>query len=170
MPDPRVLGLTLMALATAAFLGSTSDALPPETFFPAMVLFAIGAFKFLRTNHEAMAKAEIRARRAVNPKIHENRRARAQADLQAATKAVGIGSSSAVETPAATPLELGSDLNAIELDAASNELAVTTDVSFPVEVQTGDALADQLQKLQRLLEQSVLTEEEYAIAKSKLLD
>ena len=36
-------------------------------------------------------------------------------------------------------------------------------------VQSEDALADQLQKLSRLLERSILTEEEYAVAKAKLL-
>ena len=49
------------------------------------------------------------------------------------------------------------------------DLVVTTDVSFPVEVQTGDALADQLKKLNTLMAQGVLTEEEYAVAKAKLL-
>ena len=178
MSDPRILGLTLMAVAIVAFLGSTSEALPPETFFPAMALFAIGAFKFLRSNHEAMAKAEQRAKNAVSPKIRENRLARALADKQAAAKAIGLPPSTRVEPMASSDTsdematEMATDVNAIELDDASGneeELNVTTDVSFPVEVQTGDALADQLGKLNRLLEQGVLTEEEYAIAKTKLL-
>ncbi len=46
---------------------------------------------------------------------------------------------------------------------------VSTDVSFPIEVQSADALADPLRKLSQLLEQGVLTEEEYAVAKAKLL-
>jgi hypothetical protein len=46
---------------------------------------------------------------------------------------------------------------------------VATDVSFPGAVQSGDALADQLRKLNQLLGQGVLTEEEYAVAKTKLL-
>ena len=46
---------------------------------------------------------------------------------------------------------------------------MTPDVSFPVEVQRGDALADQLLKLNKLLTQGILTEQEYAIAKAKLL-
>ena len=57
----------------------------------------------------------------------------------------------------------------IELDESDADFVVTTDVSFPVEVQQGDALADQLQKLNQLLSQGVLTEEEYAVAKAKLL-
>lgn len=46
---------------------------------------------------------------------------------------------------------------------------VSGDVSFPIEIQRGDALADQLRKLSLLLEQGVLSEAEYALAKAKLL-
>ena len=62
------------------------------------------------------------------------------------------------------------DREAIELDQPEGEpLVVMPDVSFPVEVQRGDALADQLRKLNQLLTQGILTEEEYAIAKARLL-
>jgi hypothetical protein len=57
----------------------------------------------------------------------------------------------------------------IVLENEEEDFVVGTDVSFPVEVQRGDALADQLRKLNLLLEQGVLTEEEYAVAKAKLL-
>ena len=59
--------------------------------------------------------------------------------------------------------------DAIEIDDQDGDFEVATDVSFPVEVQTGDALADQLKKLNQLMAQGVLTEEEYAVAKAKLL-
>ena len=173
MSDPRILGLTLMAIAVVAFLGSTSEALPPETFFPALALFAIGAFKFLRTNHEAMAKSEERVKRSISPAIRENRMARMLADRQAASAAIGLppSRSDASQAPDLAPAHTA-ELHAIELEGEADdgeEMAVTTDVSFPVEVQSGDALADQLVKLNRLLAQGVLTEEEYAIAKTKLL-
>jgi hypothetical protein len=57
----------------------------------------------------------------------------------------------------------------VDVEASTGEFVVDTDVSFPVEVQRGDALADQLGKLNKLLSQGVLTEEEYAVAKAKLL-
>ena len=170
MSDPRILGLTLMAIAVVAFLGSTSEALPPETFFPALLLFAIGAFQFLRTNHEAMAKSEEEARRAVQPRIRENRMARELAERQAASKAVVLATSEAMPADAQEQTSFGNDLHSIEFSPEEEGLEVTTDVSFPVEIQTGDALADQLSKLNQLLEQGVLTEEEYSIAKAKLLD
>ena len=57
----------------------------------------------------------------------------------------------------------------IGIDDQDDDFVVATDVSFPVEVQSADALADPLRKLIQLLEQGVLTEEEYAVAKVKLL-
>ena len=48
------------------------------------------------------------------------------------------------------------------------QLDVPADVSFLIEIRRGDAPADRLDKLDRLLEQRVLTEEEYALAKTKL--
>jgi hypothetical protein len=57
----------------------------------------------------------------------------------------------------------------IEIDDQDDNFVVATNVSFPVEVQSADALADPLCKLIQLLEQGVLTEEEYAVAKAKLL-
>jgi hypothetical protein len=57
----------------------------------------------------------------------------------------------------------------IEIDDQDDDFVVATDVSFPVEVQSADALTGQLRKLIQLLEQGVLTEEEYAVAKAKLL-
>jgi len=56
-----------------------------------------------------------------------------------------------------------------ERDDADAGFLVSADVSFPIEVQRGDALADQLRKLSLLLEQGVLSESEYALAKAKLL-
>lgn len=57
----------------------------------------------------------------------------------------------------------------IEIDDRRDDCVVASDVSFPVEIQSGDALADQLRKLNQLLRQGVLTTEEYAVAKTKLL-
>jgi hypothetical protein len=57
----------------------------------------------------------------------------------------------------------------ISIDEMEDNFVVATDVSFPVEVQLGDALADQLRKLNQLLEQGILTAEEYAVAKTKIL-
>jgi len=171
MSDPRILGLTLMAISSATFLGTTSGSLPPASFFPALGLFLIGAFVFLRANHEAMANAEQRAHRAVNPVIRQNQPAQAHAERQAIRQEAGPSSAGATETDQAEPPTADSahPPEAIAIEDGDAELAVTSDVSLPVEVQKGDALADQLLKLNRMLEQGALTEEEYAVAKAKIL-
>ena len=173
MSDPRIAGLCLMAIALAAFVGTNSNLLPPATFFPALALFAAGAIKFMRSNHVALEKAEKRAYRAVQPVIRENRQAEAHANRQAARQGEALSHSGAFEDgqtrPHNSPQSAYATAEPIELDLEEDDFVVATDVSFPVEVQTGDALADQLGKLNRLLEQGVLTEEEYAVAKAKLL-
>jgi len=171
MSDPRVLGLTLMALATAAFLGTTSETLPSETFFPALAVFALGAIRFLRGNHAAIEEAEKKAHQSVNPVLHENRPAAALAERQAMRRGAALNAlSSEADAPEPTALPAAPTVpNEIVLESNEEDFIVDTDVSFPVEVQRGDALADQLRKLNLLLEQGVLTEEEYAVAKAKLL-
>jgi len=177
--DSRITGLALMAVATAAFVGTTSDTLPPETFFPALALFGAGAFKFMKSNHVALEKAEKRAHRAVNPRIRENRHAQAHAQRQSMRQGAALthGGHSDPDDRNANLVAAGQSTRSaevspgdgIEIDNHDSVFIVDTDVSFPVEIQTGDALADQLLKLNQLLEQGVLTEEEYAVAKAKLL-
>lgn len=177
MSDPRLTGLTLMGLAVAAFLGTTTEDLPAVTFFPALALFGIGAIKFLKSNSEAMARAEKQIERRVNPVIRENVHAQAQAERAAARRGGALNALSQDDAERAAALASGRApeqavrADAIELggEDADEDLVVTTDVSFPVEVQQGDALADQLRKLNTLMAQGVLTEEEYAVAKAKLL-
>lgn len=173
MSDPRMTGLMLMAISIAAFLGTTSNSLPSATFFPALVLFGLGAIKFMKSNHEALERADERIDQAVNPRLRENRHAEAHAQRQARRRGATLSHSGAEENNANSIALEGSDQVArgdfIEFDDQNADLVVATDVSFPVEIQSGDALADQLRKLNRLLEQGVLTEEEYAVAKAKLL-
>lgn len=170
MSDPRMTGLALMAISTAAFVGTTSNSLPPVTFFPALVLFVAGAIQFVRTNHIALEKAEKRVHRAANPVIRENRHVGAHAERQAAKRGAVLNHSGAEDSNAnAVASQPASRREFIDVDQPGSEFVVETDVSFPVEIQSGNALADQLGKLNRLLEQGVLTAEEYAVAKTKLL-
>lgn len=174
MSNPRMTGLMLMGVSIAAFLGTTSEQLPSETFFPALILFLIGAFKFLRSNGEAMAEAEKRTKRRMNPTIRENRHAHAHAERLAAKRGASLNALNDRDAEAAAGLASGREAavagaREIEIDQSESELELSTDVSFPVDVQRGDALADQLNKLNQLMSQGVLTEEEYAVAKAKLL-
>ncbi len=176
MSDSRMTGLALMAIAIGAFIGTTSDFLPPATFFAALPLFVVGAFKFMKSNHVALEKAQARARRAIQPRLSENRQTQIHAQRQADRQGGALtylGHSDSDDRYANPVASTGSNSTPpggdFEIDNRDSVLLVDTDVSFPIEVQTGDALADQLLKLNRLLEQGVLTEEEYAVAKAKLL-
>ncbi len=177
MSDPRMTGLALMGLAIAAFLGTTTQRLPSVTFFPALAVFVLGAIKFLRANKVEMAKAEKRVERKLNPTIRTNQHAQAHAERLAARRGSALSSLNGGDAEAEAAARLASgrmatlspSADGIEIAEDDADLVVTTDVSFPVEVQTGDALADQLKKLNQLMTQGVLTEEEYAVAKAKLL-
>ncbi len=173
MSDPRITGLTLMALSLAAFVGTTSNMLPPTTFFPALALFAAGAFKFMKSNRLAVEAAEDLTRRAINPRLSENQQVQAQAQRQADRQGSALTHAGELDENA-NPVAYveprrGAPGEAIEIDSQAHDFVVGTDVSFPIEVQSADALADPLRKLSQLLEQGVLTEEEYAVAKAKLL-
>lgn len=178
MQNGRSTGLILMALAVAAFLGSSSEVLPPVTFFPALALFAIGAVKFFTSSRDAIAEADRQTEAMLHPVIRENRSAQAAAEKRAAHRGAALSEMNAppptgatrATSPAGPRTAAGTPARgAIEVDESEGNLVVLPDVSFPVEVQRGDALADQLRKLNQLLQQGILTEEEYAIAKAKLL-
>jgi hypothetical protein len=175
MQSGRSTGLILMALAVAAFLGSSSEVLPPATFFPALALFAIGAVKFFTSSREAIAEADRRTQAMLHPVIRENRAAQATAERRAARRGAALTEMNATRPTGATApsghrAAPGTPARGtIEVEESEGNLVVLPDVSFPVEVQRGDALADQLRKLNQLLQQGVLTEEEYAIAKAKIL-
>jgi len=65
---------------------------------------------------------------------------------------------------------VGGDRDATSGDASDGDaFTVTTDVSFPLEVQQQNSLAEQLQKLSKLREGGILSDDEFAIAKAKLL-
>lgn len=54
-------------------------------------------------------------------------------------------------------------------EAHDPDFVVTTDVSFPLEIQQQGSLADQIAKLRRLADDKIISEEEFAVAKAKLL-
>lgn len=173
MSDPRMPGLVLMGLASATFVATTAQVIPSIAFFPALVVFCLGALKFMKSNRVEMTKSERRVERRVNPVIRENVHAQAHAERLAAKRGSALSALSESDDEAERAARLasgGTDAAAgIEIGESDDDFVVTNDVSFPVEVQSGDALADQLKKLNALMAQGVLTEEEYAIAKAKLL-
>lgn len=180
MSDPRMTGLSLMGLAILAFLGTTAQALPSVTFFPALAVFVLGAIKFLITNHAELAKAEQRTARRVDPTLRPGEPSHVRAERIAANRGAALNSfgpddeSLAAESAARMAsgrmaYESSALSHAIEIGEDEDHFVVATDVSFPVEVQLGDAIADQLKGLSEQMAKGILTEEEYAVAKARLL-
>ena len=184
MKEPRVIGLALICLAVLILLGNTTEALPPAAFWAGLALYPIGGFLFFKGSREALQKAERRAKRIRDPRLRNEtaeRYAKKQArnienhgtvDEQIHRVRSEESNATSIDSPAGTsaaaeisPINLGAESPKINDD----NLKVSTDVSFPIEIQEQDSLADQILKLQTLQENGIITAEEMAIAKAKLL-
>jgi hypothetical protein len=196
MKEPRKIGLALIFLGVVILLGNTTEALPPEAFFAGLLLYPIGGYLFFTGSREAIQQAEARAARIRAPRL-KNETAEKFADKQKTNieangsvdsqVLVGVGSaamptrptqpikdditnqlhSQSGSTPAASGAGTGSPPS--ENNAGDGEFKVSTDVSFPIEVQQQDSIAEQIMKLQKLKEDGIITDDEMSIAKAKLL-
>jgi hypothetical protein len=178
----RARGLSLLAIGALVFLGTNTQLLPAVAFFPAVAVCLLGVVVFMKANREATVVADQRLRRALDPDI-SNQTAERYASRQAETDGRTLASISdprvrraphARSTAPVAPA-VPDELVLEEVDESGEksggeaDFVVTTDVSFPVELQESRSLAEQLQKLQRLCEDGVITVEEFSIAKAKLL-
>jgi hypothetical protein len=182
MKEPRKVGLALISLGVVIMLGNTTEALPPEAFFAGLFLYPIGGFLFFVGSRKAINKAEVRAARIVAPRLR-NEAAEQQAERQEAninahgsvdaqvhggpaqTSATSQPQNNVSDEPELLLYEVDAELD----DETSDDFKVVTDVSFPLEVQEQDSLADQILKLHQLRESGIISEEEMTIAKAKLL-
>lgn len=192
MPQSRLSGLLLIALGVLTFLGTTNQLLPAVAFFPGLVVCGLGSFIFLRANHEAMNSADRRIQERLHPVIKPQSESLATRRAAAAGGSLPAPGERAPRMPAqaATAKQVQDDelvlyevdqagdaageptvVGALEDEAASQDdgFVVTTDVSFPLELQQQSSLADQLAKLRRLADDGIISEEEFAVAKAKLL-
>jgi microsomal dipeptidase-like Zn-dependent dipeptidase len=178
----RAHGMVLFGLGIGVFAGTTNQLLPAVAFWPALVLSCAGAFVFMKANRAAMEEAEEHARKAVAPKIRNETMERF-ADRQAKTDGQALASMGEREVRGvAAQASRATQVNEDELvlyevdDAAAPktkadeaEFVVTNDVSFPLEIQEQGALADQLEKLKKLQQDGIISADEFATAKAKLL-
>jgi hypothetical protein len=196
MKEPRKVGLALIFLGVVVLLGNTTEALPPEAFFAGLLLYPIGGYLFFTGSREAIQQAEMRAARIRAPRLRNetaekhagkqkaNIDANGSVDSQMAAMAGPAETSSQPTQPAkddvtnqlrAEPASMPTSQNAVASpamdtgEAADENLKVSSDVSFPVEVQQHDQLADQILKLQKLKEDGIISDDEMATAKAKLL-
>ena len=175
MSNPRTTGLLLLLTGVLVLMGNTMNVLPPEAFWAGLLTYPIGGYLFFMGSRRAIEAAETRTAQKLNPQLgnasgeaHARRRA-AGANPNAPQPVV---MSELIESFGNVPKEQLSQAAAPGEDTTeteAKEFQVASDVSFPVELQEQGKLADQLQKLSKLHEQGILSTEELAMAKSKLL-
>jgi hypothetical protein len=156
----RTKGLLFLLLGAAILVGTNQGALPAELFWVGIAAYPVGGFLFLQGERRVRQEAERRVVGALMPSLGMNRRAVAHADQQLRRR-----------PPAGRPepgaaLDLGAEAS---VPAGDPDFAVSTDVSFPLEIQERRSIADQLEKLQRLRAEGFESEDEFAAAKAKLL-
>ncbi|MCG8591582.1 MAG: SHOCT domain-containing protein [Proteobacteria bacterium] len=178
--NSRKTGLLTLLLASAVFLGTNMELLPAELFWVGIVLYPIGGVMFLIGNRAAMEQSDARHAAALNPKVR-NQRMEAYAEQQAqGPRKPSPGGQQAVARKAALDLPRHAEADdtvplvaerpeEVELEDSDDSIEISTDVSFPVEIQERNALAEQLDKLHKLHEDGILSEQELAAAKAKLL-
>ena len=180
MGNPRSTGLLLLAIGILTLIGNTMDILPPQAFWAGLLTYPIGGYLFFKGSREAIERAEVRHARALNPTLRNE-----QAEAYAQQQRAQVVNPHATEhhrparhaaAPTTVPTHANDELVLYEVDeggeSADEEdggFQVTTDVSFPLEVQEQRSLAEQLERLQRLHEEGVIDAEELAVAKAKLL-
>lgn len=193
MKNPRFTGLLLLLTGVLVLMGNTLDVLPPAAFWAGLLTYPIGGYLFFMGSREALERVEKRATRAMSSRVssdpgqafaklqersqppHSARPKAGESDpqpvepesrivesLRAKPAAKEAGPAEQDSPVAAEPLALH-DLQ--EEDTGSE---TAPDASFPVEVQEPQSLADQIQKLDKLQRQGVISAEEYAVAKAKL--
>jgi len=166
MSNPRSNGLILILFGVLVLGGNTLDMLPREAFWAGLFAYPLGAYLFFKGSREAREHAERqaareRARRLAGAPAQEHARRQARHVVRPHApppihEAGGRGGADA-----ALPSELE--------QADPGEFRVSSDVSHPTPLRGAESLADQLEKLGRLQQQGVITKEELAIAKAKLL-
>jgi uncharacterized integral membrane protein len=179
MQATRTSGLLLMLVAALVFVAINFESLPANFFPLGMLLFPVGLYVFTKANRVALTAAEARAAAAVNPTIRST-----TADAHAANQQRSIAQHGAVDsqlrapravgdsaTTANVPLSSAGSMQSIDVEHTDDrsEVALSSDVSYPVELQESTKVADEIRKLQRLLEDGIIDAQEFSAAKAKLL-
>ena len=164
-------GFGTLLLSAAIFGASAANLIPPVCFFGGLVLAPIGVLQVLRSHRRSEEELEQKIARSVNPEL-KNSTAMRNAEIQA-RRAIELDDERRhVAQRAAVGNEVVGDelvLYDVEEDKPEDDFQVTTDVSFPFEVQRHEQLADQIEKLRELAQEGAITQEEFEAAKARLL-
>ena len=185
MNQSRSSGLLLLVVGALTFLGTTNQMLPAIAFFPGVAVCVLGLIVFMKANHVALEESEKRTLARLNPEIKSTSAelsAKRQAEVDGTTLAALDAREGRLAAQGVAADQLKDDeLTLYEVDQAAapveageasdekSDFVVTTDVSFPLEIQQQSSLADQIAKLRRLADDGIISEEEFAVAKAKLL-
>jgi hypothetical protein len=185
--------LLLLLIGVLTLVGNTMDILPPQAFWAGLLTYPIGGYLFFMGSRRAIERAEIQTARALNPHLgnakgeafarqQEKRVVDPHAPHESANEETArsapseTGPSQATHSPAqaaATDQVVPGEVVLYDVDAEDGgddqDFGVTTDVSHPLEIQEQRSIADQLEKLSSLHRQGIISAEELAIAKAKLL-
>jgi hypothetical protein len=166
MANPRTTGLLLLLVGVLVLMGNTLDVFPPESFWAGLLTYPIGGYLFFQGSRGPMRRPGSRSRPA-----GQGRPAGAPSPEAARRSLAGQRPAA---RPAARPAVQPASPNELVLpDPADSgegdeEFQVTSDVSFPSDLQQPTSVAEHLRKLVRLHEQGIISAEELAAAKSKL--
>jgi hypothetical protein len=197
MSNSRTPGILLLGLGALIFAGTTNAMLPAELFWGGAATSTLGLILFMKANRKHLAQSEHQTAQKLRPTIHSKarqtpprppagrpeqtagqpeRRPQRQPDRGVAESGVTKRHAVGEAVSSAGPREIldQDELVLYEVDDSSGlggdeEFRVSTDVSFPLEVQEQDSLAEQIEKLRRLFEDGILSSEEFNAAKAKLL-
>jgi hypothetical protein len=151
------------------------DVLPAEAFWVGLISYPIGGYLFFMGSREAIQKAERRTSSALRPRI-SNEAGEAYAEQQVQRLAQAPPSIQERVRAHAAQIEqvVEDEIVLYEVDddeamGSEDSFRISSDVSFPLEIQEQTSLAEQLDKLNRLREEGVINAQEFAAAKAKLL-
>jgi hypothetical protein len=157
-------GLLLLLVGVLVLMGNTLDVFPPESFWAGLLTYPIGGYLFFQgTWGPGPAGARRRQPRAASPPAPEPAR-----------RPIGVlrpGTRPAARPAVGEPASPREFVLPSDSGEGEDEFKVTSDVSFPVEVEVEQrtSVADHLRKLAKLHEQGIISSEELAAAKAKLL-
>lgn len=178
MENPRKSGILLMLGAVLVFVGINYELAPPDLIWSGLLMAPLGLLLFMKGNREVLEAAERRAAKISNPTIRSVT-ADAFADRQAAQIAERGAVDNQLRAPQPPPTRPNDEVALVEEPASApmaddgnsdDQFQISSDVSFPVEVQERTLLADEIRKLQWLRDDGIIDEQEFAAAKAKLLD
>ena len=167
MNEPRKLGLALILLTVIVLRGNTTEALPPEGFFAGRFLYPVGGDLFFKRSRQAINCTEVRVATMRAPKLKNEPAERFAQQQRSTLDTHGLVEARIRKRKQKVPdanrgskfPDSSDELLLLDADSFEDEedFSVSSYVSFALEVQEHDSLADQIMKLQKLREDGIIS-------------